>query len=196
MKRRRIWLCLTLLLLVALFMLPAVHWRLIGFVKGEAFYQGRPTSWWSGELRQWGPAYHITIGGPGRIWAHRIMWHRQSTWLEELGDKVLSSTPASHPPLIAAPDPASVPVLVQLLADQDSDVRFIATHALGKIGPDAHAAVPALVHFIQEAELRFASATQPGDFIRWSLDNAALLEETERALKLVNPDAAAKVGVK
>jgi hypothetical protein len=45
MKRRRcLSLCLTLLL-VALLMLPGVHWRLIGWVKGEAFYQGRPTNY-------------------------------------------------------------------------------------------------------------------------------------------------------
>src|SRR2546425_683178 len=30
---------------------PAVHWRLIGFVKGEAFFQGRPTSYWRCELQ-------------------------------------------------------------------------------------------------------------------------------------------------
>jgi hypothetical protein len=30
MKHRRLWLCLTLLLLAAVVAVPAVHWRLIG----------------------------------------------------------------------------------------------------------------------------------------------------------------------
>lgn len=47
MKRR--WLLLTCTLLVLLLagsvLHPAVHWRLVGWYRGEAFYRGRPTSW-------------------------------------------------------------------------------------------------------------------------------------------------------
>ncbi|OAI53187.1 hypothetical protein AYO44_16200 [Planctomycetaceae bacterium SCGC AG-212-F19] len=50
-RRRWLWLCLTLFG-AASFMLPAVHWRVIGWVKGEAFYQGRPTSYWAKEIEE------------------------------------------------------------------------------------------------------------------------------------------------
>jgi hypothetical protein len=46
MKRRwKLWLALVLAI-GGLFSLPAVYWRVIGRVKGEAFYKGRPTSYW------------------------------------------------------------------------------------------------------------------------------------------------------
>jgi hypothetical protein len=50
-RRWRIWLGLGLLLFVAAsFLLPAVRWRVIGWVRGEAFYQGMPTSYWAKEV--------------------------------------------------------------------------------------------------------------------------------------------------
>src|SRR5262249_19480472 len=51
MKRR--WLCLSLVLLllaVGVFMVPSARWSLYGWVRGEAFYQNRPTSWWAEEI--------------------------------------------------------------------------------------------------------------------------------------------------
>src|ERR1043166_149159 len=63
MKRRwKLWLSL-LILAGSLFALPAVHWRVIGWVRGEAFYQGRPTSYWSMECSQWKHG-HIHKYGP------------------------------------------------------------------------------------------------------------------------------------
>lgn len=53
---KRHWLTLFgigLFLVGVLALHPAVHWRVIGCVRGEAFYLRRPTSWWEGELRQW-----------------------------------------------------------------------------------------------------------------------------------------------
>src|SRR5262245_34959437 len=118
-QRRRLWLCLLLLQLVAaLVALPAVHWRVIGCVKQEAFYQGRPTSYWAGELQQWGSPYYRGIGGSGRAFWSGPFWVRQSSWLGGLKDKILGSTATSRPPFVAVPDPASVPVLIELLAHE------------------------------------------------------------------------------
>lgn len=53
MTRRRLLLAFVLLLLAGgTLSLPAVHWRLIGWWRGEAFYQGRPTSWWARQLKR------------------------------------------------------------------------------------------------------------------------------------------------
>ena len=48
--------------------------------------------------------------------------------------------------------PEAVPTLIQLLKDEDDDVRPSAALALGKIGPDANAAVPALIQALKGVE--------------------------------------------
>src|SRR5262245_59189480 len=48
-RRWCLWLCLPLLL-VALFLVPGVHWHLIGWVRGEPFCEGMPASWWDREV--------------------------------------------------------------------------------------------------------------------------------------------------
>jgi hypothetical protein len=53
LKKRWLWLCLALLAIGALFVFPASRWRIVGWVKNEKFYEGRPTSYWSAELRNW-----------------------------------------------------------------------------------------------------------------------------------------------
>jgi hypothetical protein len=52
MKRRwQILIGLTLVLLIRASLLhPAVHWRLIGWAKGDDFYAGRPTSYWASRI--------------------------------------------------------------------------------------------------------------------------------------------------
>src|SRR5437667_138733 len=50
-RRRRLLAALAVLALLGVLALPAVHWRLIGWWRGEPFYQGRPASYWAAELR-------------------------------------------------------------------------------------------------------------------------------------------------
>ena len=51
MKRRRLLLALALLLfVVGLLLVPSVRWPLYGWLRGEAFYQGMPTSYWHAEI--------------------------------------------------------------------------------------------------------------------------------------------------
>ena len=46
-RRWRLLLALTLLLLAGgLALVPGVRWPVYGWLRGEAFYQGRPTSYW------------------------------------------------------------------------------------------------------------------------------------------------------
>jgi len=58
----------------------------------------------------------------------------------------------------------AVPVLVELLNDQDPDVRLNAADCLGNIGPDAKAAVTALLPFLNDTsrDVRFASTVNLG----------------------------------
>ncbi|MGO8929178.1 MAG: HEAT repeat domain-containing protein [Limisphaerales bacterium] len=72
-----------------------------------------------------------------------------------------------------------VPVLANALHDPDYYVRFHAVLALGKFGPNAKLAVPALVEFLNAPQ-------------RNSLDRRVIAD----ALKAIDPEAAAKAGVK
>jgi HEAT repeat protein len=73
--------------------------------------------------------------------------------------------------------PAAVPCLIQLLQDQDPEVRGHAVVALNWIGPGARDAVPALVRALQDEDPEVRRA-------------AAL------ALQRVDADAAAAQGAK
>lgn len=58
MKRRRLILILLLFLLVGgLLLFPQVRWPVSGFLRGEAFYQGMPTSWWAKEVAKLEPFF-------------------------------------------------------------------------------------------------------------------------------------------
>jgi HEAT repeat protein len=70
-----------------------------------------------------------------------------------------------------------VPALMKCLKDSDSDVRVQAASALGQLGSAAKAAVPALVTLLNDP--KYSVRLNAGD-----------------ALKAIDPEAAAKAGVK
>jgi hypothetical protein len=165
---------LALLLLVAgSFLLPAVRWRVIGWWRGEAFYQGMPTSYWSRECQRW-QELKITGSWPG---ADRY-WIREPNWFEQHVDPILNRAPIiwSMDPLpLLRSDPLAVPVLVELLQDADINVRRIAANGLKMIGPPAKAATPALIQAAENEEMTW---------------------DARLALQAIDPEAAAKAGVK
>jgi hypothetical protein len=125
--RRRLCLCLCLtLLLVAL--LPAVHWRLIGWVKGEAFYQGRPTSWWSREVD------NLT----------------KPSWI----DQYLGRANRDEAELaLVTRDREAIPVLIELLHDSSRDVRLFAVEGLFYFGHEAKSAVGPLLQLWYDEDM-------------------------------------------
>src|SRR5271165_4654953 len=84
-KRRWLWFGLMILFLInGLFLLPLVRWQLVGWVKGEAFYMGQPTSYWAAELQQWGDPYYSDFGTSGTVWSSdHPFWTRHLSWWEE-----------------------------------------------------------------------------------------------------------------
>src|SRR5437588_13051789 len=50
-RRGRLLAGLAALAMLGVLALPSVHWRLIGWWRGEPFYQRRPASYWAAELR-------------------------------------------------------------------------------------------------------------------------------------------------
>jgi HEAT repeat protein len=82
---------------------------------------------------------------------------------------------------------AAVPALIEALKDKDTGVRYMATEALGGIGPDAKAAVPALVEALKDPA--FAEFERPDSIERRPLGPAA-----GKALKQIDPETAKKYG--
>jgi hypothetical protein len=147
-KRWRLCLWLGLLLLAgAVFLLPSIRWRAIGYVKGEAFYQSMPTSYWSREAQQWElrtefrPAGDVmSLGG------HVRRWVRRSSPTEEFLERLTGSRARSGSAKLALlePEPTALPVLVELLHDPVPEVRLIAVGGLRHLGQQAKPALPAL----------------------------------------------------
>jgi hypothetical protein len=199
LSKRWLWLCLLLLAIFSLVVFPVSRWRIIGWVKGEAFYEGWPTSYWAHELQQWGHPSYAIISSATVISRSGPFWCRQPSAWERLWKQVQPApmTRSSQPPLVEDRDPASIPVLLELLQHPDSGIQLIVVHALGQIGPDAHQAVPALLRMIEEADkpLQEYQATGSFDLSSW-IDQGAVWEEAANALKKIAPEAAANAGVK
>ena len=174
MKRLwRLWLCLTLLLLVGASLLhPSVQWRLIGWVRGEAFFQGRPTSFWKRECRQW---EHRLDENYGMSCVVPWVWVRNPTELEQrIGQWTgrPAAKTAGKMPLLEG-GPLAVPVIVELTGEDDRSVVHVALCGVAGImidHPDAiepavrSALVPKLQRIAQRCnsnDSQFHAGRQP-----------------------------------
>src|SRR5258708_38789049 len=121
MKKKR-WI---ILVGVGLAAMIAVVWLdptyiLLGLLRNESFYRGRPTSFWR-------VVFHRAVHGEpeDKIRAHEEMLGIEPTYGQSM-------------------DTAAIPVLVELLDDEDEETRFVACNALDARGTEAAPAVPAL----------------------------------------------------
>jgi hypothetical protein len=145
MKRR--WQLLGLLLLVGIVVsaLAEPNRILWGLLWGEPFYQGRPTSYWSRAVREYIPEAR----------AGRYRAEQPASWVDSL--KLYTYIGQPHYRTVelfpfADVRPAAVPVLIDLLRDDDPLVRTTAARVLGVLGADARAAIPALTELRHDAE--------------------------------------------
>jgi hypothetical protein len=160
--RRRWRLVLGLLLVtscVAILAVPAIHWRLIGWARGEAFYLGRPTIYWRGEVvgleeKVLVPEIvHLRIGGSKAI-VHVCYgdWRlRESLWgkcLAGLGVGVGNSLPL---PPIAKDEYEATPVLMELLQDADVKVRRFAVQGIYEVWDRAFLLAPEMRAALQQS---------------------------------------------
>jgi HEAT repeat protein len=243
-KRRRLLTVLLLLLLLGgLLLVPSVRWPIYGWLRGEAFYQGMPTSYWREEIgkRQQFVDYHFSnkpishwmrvresVLGTPEDFAQSPFYHLVNGKLvpdpeaayvaiELLSDpdKIVAAdawgfvmeaksswkviVPAlvqllTNPSLehrrnaacalgeIATPTPQSVAGLIAALADDDQDLVTYAVLALGRMGPPAKDATPVLLELYR----------RPGN----ATAEEQIRDLAGEALKKIDPEAAAKAGVK
>jgi hypothetical protein len=131
-RRWRIWLGLVLLLLLlgTAFLVPAVRWPVIGWLKREAFYDGMPTSYWRSQIRD----YRECVIPMGSM----IAVQPPQTLLNRLRESVgLQPTYLDQPAIMVAGDDA-VPVLVELLEDDEETMRAEAIDLLSAAVVFAH----------------------------------------------------------
>jgi hypothetical protein len=83
-----------------------------GWLRGEAFYQGRPTSWWHKELDKWHYSQYATFSN-GRMRVTRKSWYREPNLFQRHFPKYFQENPAHFP--LPDGDPASRAVLTELM---------------------------------------------------------------------------------
>jgi hypothetical protein len=136
---------------------PCASDLLRAFVKGQPRCQGKSTSYWRRELdyeRCYNCDGSVACPSPPQGFIHRIC--PLATWRRSQEDGI---------DLIVQGGRDAIPVLTALLRDSATPrVRQNAACALGKIGPEAHEAVPALIEALEDpyAEVRDASACALG----------------------------------
>jgi HEAT repeats len=159
-RRALLLVCLPLLGLVLTALSP--FWRppLIGLYRGESTYQGRYTNEWRADLQQW----EVIDRGKCDGSPFRCRLRRPPFWNQWLRLPTASASPPFEQHPLMQHDPASVPVLLDLLHDPDPEIRLIAIEALEKIGPDARAAVPVLFELLDNEDQDVSEAAEDALF--------------------------------
>src|SRR5690349_20556625 len=140
---------------------PAVRWPLVGWWRGEPFYDGRPASYWSATVapmsshyKLYGPAAEIECYAPDCLMP--ALWRR-------LGLVVPTRLLTEAEVPLGQGDPAAVPVLRVLLRGSDEQAQSYSVWAVARVGPAAADAVP---------ELRDLAGRKPRDFVASMAQNA------------------------
>src|SRR5262245_18206139 len=110
MTKRRLLRWSLLLVLLAAFAVWLEPTRVVwGWLRGEAFYQGRPTSWWREESQRW---FMTDINSEKGI---EEDWIRKPSAWDRLIDKFVEPGPAKYSlssrPALLKGDPAATAVL-------------------------------------------------------------------------------------
>ena len=150
MTKRRLlrWsLILVILAAFAVWLEPTrVAW---GWLRGEAFYQGRPTSWWAGEIHPWDRYFqHGGSSQSGWMVTEFDYSPRRSRLAEALEGWVTVPYPVW--PTVLDGDEAAEPVLRELLDNSNSNLRAWAKIGLSRITSREQGPVVKIAHRITE----------------------------------------------
>jgi len=128
MKRRLFWAMTVVLILAAILFEPTAVVR--GWLRGESFYQGRPTTYWSNEFRQWQCQWcGMDHEGPLTVPStHHFVSTRQPSFFQ----KILNLNQPDWPSLLDG-DAEGLPVLQELLQDSSLHVRKLAQVGIERI---------------------------------------------------------------
>jgi hypothetical protein len=106
-----------------------------GWLRGEAFYQGRPTSWWAGQVDCW-DCWYTGGGASGAIsaltvWEDYQCYPKPSRWRKWINSII--NLPEPNWPDVLKGDPESRVVLKELLRYSDPYIPRWAEEGLERI---------------------------------------------------------------
>ena len=161
-KRRKLLLAGTAVAVVLVVLaLPAVRWPLVGWWRGEPFYDGRPVTYWSAAVGPLSSHYKLDGPAPGfECYAPDCLF---PALRRRLGLVVPTRLLADEEVPLGQGDPAAVPVLRALLRGPEEQAQAYAAWALARVGPAAADAVP---------ELRELAGRKPRDGVAFTAQNA------------------------
>ena len=119
----RLYLMLLVLLVGGLLLMPSIRWPVYGWLRGELFFQGMPTSYWRCRSREYSMHYYYSGGVPGRD------YRRDPSWFEQLLNSCRAAE-SSTPDLFLDGDPSAVPMLVVLLQTGEPQTQLVAANGL------------------------------------------------------------------
>jgi hypothetical protein len=165
-QRPRLFLVVVLVFLVGgLLLVPSVRWPIYGWLRGEAFYQGMPTSWWAKEIeeRYDYDFFYIDAIIPGHKLTSWFAETRSSPSLWERLEQRLKPGKAATPVMsairIGAPlldgDAEALPVLLGLIrgkSSKSSKSRLAAISGLLAQGKQRPEVVEALLMATQDPD--------------------------------------------
>jgi hypothetical protein len=141
MRRKLLLVGLAIAAASVVLMLPAVRWPLIGWWRGEAFYDGRPTSYYADRAR--GVFFAVQLS-PFGGWTSEYIYRPGP--VERLALRAGLERFAGPPDRTLPTDPAAVPMLVELLDRSRAEprVRLQAVNALRQVRPAPSQAIAVL----------------------------------------------------
>jgi HEAT repeat protein len=144
---------------------PASRWPLVRLLNNERSYRGRPTSYWSQQVL-------LYLADPDDYRRGKF------AWLDPVRHALgWDSGASTEQPFGNLADPNGVPVLTELLVDEDRRVRCYAATSLAFIGCPAHSAFPALAHMLV-TDPDLDSRREAGRALAW---DSVSLRETGQA---------------
>jgi hypothetical protein len=155
-RRRRLLVGLAVLAFLGVLALPGVHWRLVGWAKGEPFYQGRPVSYWRQRLsggniwvfypysHPWEKPDFCLFYSPRDDYFTKAIQLLERLTGRDRDNEIFNPSPMFHG------DPEALTVLLTLLGDGRPKVRAMAAQELGQLGERGRPAATALRNLLSD----------------------------------------------
>lgn len=127
---------------------PSLYWQLLGWWKGEAFYQARPTTYWRHVIQQ---SYQQLIWSTEELPLDGY-YSQHPTCCQRWISRIFGATDCATVNTLPIDDKAALAVWTELLSDDDEVVRRVAAYRLMKLGSVGQVAIPALQRTLSNAK--------------------------------------------
>lgn len=156
---------------------PFSRYGILGLVRGESFYKGKPTSYWRG------------VAKDNVLFLRQHMESRPvaltPTYFEQtqafLGK--LFTRGIEEPPDVK--DPAALPVYIEMLDAEDADVRWFAAMMFHNSEPPAETAIPRLIPLLHDHNTH---VRQAAILAIWSIEGEAAVPRLAHLLQDSDPE--------